>query len=66
MTPSQRTRRRSAGTAVKIVVIGPFAAGKTTLIRTINRLEAIDSGTITVDGQDIHRPGIDINSPARV
>jgi len=45
-----------------VVVCGPSGSGKSTLIRTINRLEAIDSGTITVDGQDIHRPGIDINA----
>src|SRR5438270_9131318 len=35
---TNRIRRRSAGTAVKIVVTGPFAAGKTTLIRTISEI----------------------------
>jgi polar amino acid transport system ATP-binding protein len=44
-----------------VVVCGPSGSGKSTLIRTINRLEAIDSGTITLDGEDIHRRGIDIN-----
>jgi len=44
-----------------VVVCGPSGSGKSTLIRTINRLEAIDSGTITVDGQDIHRRGLDVN-----
>ncbi|MBW8758610.1 MAG: amino acid ABC transporter ATP-binding protein [Burkholderiales bacterium] len=44
-----------------VVVCGPSGSGKSTLIRTINRLEAIESGTITFDGEDIHRPGIDLN-----
>jgi glutamate transport system ATP-binding protein len=34
-----------------VVVIGPSGAGKSTLCRAINRLETIDSGTITVDGK---------------
>ena len=34
-----------------IVLIGPSGSGKSTLCRTINRLEPIDSGTITIDGQ---------------
>ena len=33
-----------------VVVIGPSGSGKSTLCRTINRLEPIDSGTITLDG----------------
>jgi len=44
-----------------VVVCGPSGSGKSTLIRTINRLEEIDSGRIEVDGQDVHRSGIDIN-----
>jgi len=44
-----------------VVVCGPSGSGKSTLIRTINRLEAIESGTITFDGEDVHRPGIDLN-----
>jgi len=44
-----------------VVVCGPSGSGKSTLIRTINRLEAIESGTITFDGEDIHRAGIDLN-----
>jgi len=44
-----------------VVVCGPSGSGKSTLIRTINRLEGIDSGTITVDGEDIHRRGLDVN-----
>ena len=34
----------------KIVVCGPSGSGKSTLIRCINRLEAHDAGSITVDG----------------
>jgi glutamate transport system ATP-binding protein len=33
-----------------VVVIGPSGAGKSTLCRAINRLEEIQSGTITIDG----------------
>jgi polar amino acid transport system ATP-binding protein len=33
-----------------VVVVGPSGSGKSTLLRSINRLEAIDSGSITVDG----------------
>src|ERR1700689_2111074 len=36
-------RRRAAGTAVKIVVTGPFAAGKTTLIRTISEITVLST-----------------------
>jgi len=33
-----------------VVVIGPSGSGKSTLCRAINRLETIESGTITIDG----------------
>jgi len=39
-----------------VVVCGPSGSGKSTLIRTINRLEPIQGGTISVDGHDIHDP----------
>ena len=45
-----------------VVVCGPSGSGKSTLIRTINRLEPIQSGSITVDGQDAHQPGLDLNA----
>jgi hypothetical protein len=38
-----RMRRRAAGTAVKIVVTGPFGAGKTTLIRTISEITVLST-----------------------
>ncbi|MFJ2030992.1 amino acid ABC transporter ATP-binding protein [Streptosporangium sp. NPDC087985] len=40
-----------------LVVIGPSGGGKSTLCRTINRLETIDSGTITFDGQPLAAEG---------
>ena len=44
-----------------VVVCGPSGSGKSTLIRTVNRLEPIDSGRILVDNADIHAPGVDVN-----
>ena len=44
-----------------VVVCGPSGSGKSTLIRTVNRLETLQSGRITIDGQDIHRRGTDVN-----
>jgi uncharacterized protein len=38
-----KTRRRPGGTAVKIVVTGPFSAGKTTLIRTISEITVLST-----------------------
>jgi glutamate transport system ATP-binding protein len=40
-----------------VVVIGPSGSGKSTLCRAINRLETIDSGTITLDGTPIPAEG---------
>ncbi|WP_037856825.1 amino acid ABC transporter ATP-binding protein [Streptomyces sp. NRRL S-340] len=40
-----------------VVVIGPSGSGKSTLCRTINRLETIDSGTITIDGRPLPPEG---------
>jgi glutamate transport system ATP-binding protein len=40
-----------------VVVIGPSGSGKSTLCRAINRLEPIDSGTITFDGQPLPAEG---------
>jgi polar amino acid transport system ATP-binding protein len=37
-----------------VVVCGPSGSGKSTLIRTVNRLEEIQSGSIVFDGQDVH------------
>ncbi|WP_125775261.1 amino acid ABC transporter ATP-binding protein [Antribacter gilvus] len=40
-----------------LVVIGPSGSGKSTLCRAINRLETIDDGTITIDGQPMPAEG---------
>jgi len=40
-----------------VVVIGPSGSGKSTLCRAINRLETIDSGTITIDGDPLPAEG---------
>ncbi|MDM0089241.1 MULTISPECIES: amino acid ABC transporter ATP-binding protein [unclassified Variovorax] len=44
-----------------LVVCGPSGSGKSTLIRTVNRLEDIQSGAIEFDGQDVNSPSLDIN-----
>ncbi|MCS4275117.1 glutamate transport system ATP-binding protein [Mycetocola sp. BIGb0189] len=40
-----------------VVVIGPSGSGKSTFCRAINRLETIDSGTITIDGKQLPEEG---------
>ncbi len=45
-----------------VVVCGPSGSGKSTLIRTINRLEPIQSGKITIEGEDIHARTLDVNA----
>ncbi|WP_172170259.1 amino acid ABC transporter ATP-binding protein [Brevibacterium sp. CT2-23B] len=40
-----------------VVVIGPSGSGKSTLCRTINRLETITSGSITIDGRELPAEG---------
>ncbi|MGW4029421.1 amino acid ABC transporter ATP-binding protein [Streptomyces sp. NPDC004838] len=40
-----------------VVVIGPSGSGKSTLCRTINRLETIDSGSISIDGKPLPQEG---------
>jgi polar amino acid transport system ATP-binding protein len=43
-----------------LVVCGPSGSGKSTLIRCVNRLEQIQSGRLTVDGQDVQAPDVDL------
>ncbi len=43
-----------------VVVIGPSGSGKSTLCRTINRLEPIQEGTITIDGVALPEEGKDL------
>src|SRR6195952_804944 len=40
-----------------VVVVGASGSGKSTLCRCINRLETIDSGTITIDGKQLPEEG---------
>jgi glutamate transport system ATP-binding protein len=40
-----------------VVVIGPSGSGKSTLCRAINRLETINSGTVTFDGRPLPEEG---------
>jgi glutamate transport system ATP-binding protein len=42
---------------VVVVILGPSGSGKSTLCRAINRLEPIDSGTITLDGEPLPAEG---------
>jgi len=42
-----------------ICIIGPSGSGKSTLIRSINALVPINSGSITVEGQEVNDPAVD-------
>ncbi len=44
-----------------LVVCGPSGSGKSTMLRCINRLEAINSGDLVVDGIPVHDRKADIN-----
>ena len=44
----------------KVVIIGPSGSGKSTILRSINGLETIDRGRITVGGMDVSDPKVDI------
>ncbi|MDB6454943.1 amino acid ABC transporter ATP-binding protein [Falsirhodobacter sp. 20TX0035] len=44
-----------------VVVCGPSGSGKSTLIRTINALEPIGNGSLTLDGIAVHAKGTDLN-----
>ncbi|WP_432723753.1 amino acid ABC transporter ATP-binding protein [Jeongeupia wiesaeckerbachi] len=45
-----------------VVVCGPSGSGKSTLIRTINQLEPINDGEISVGGIIVNNPKTDINT----
>ncbi|ANW17416.1 amino acid ABC transporter ATP-binding protein [Streptomyces clavuligerus] len=47
----------AVGRGEVVVVIGPSGSGKSTLCRTMNRLETVESGTITIDGQPLPEEG---------
>lgn len=44
-----------------VVVCGPSGSGKSTLIRTINALEPIEKGNLTLNGTEVHAKGTDLN-----
>jgi len=44
-----------------VCLIGASGSGKSTLLRCINLLEKVDSGSITVDGQNITTDKLDVN-----
>jgi polar amino acid transport system ATP-binding protein len=48
-----------------ICLIGASGSGKSTMLRCINLLESIDSGRITVLGQEITARGVDVNAIRR-
>ncbi|MGA8046245.1 MAG: amino acid ABC transporter ATP-binding protein [Dermatophilaceae bacterium] len=50
----------TVGKGEVVVLIGPSGSGKSTLIRTINRLETIGSGTISIDGTVLPEEGKDL------
>jgi glutamate transport system ATP-binding protein len=47
----------AVGRGEVVVVIGPSGSGKSTLCRTMNRLETIESGRITIDGEPLPQEG---------
>jgi polar amino acid transport system ATP-binding protein len=48
-----------------VCLIGASGSGKSTLLRCINLLEKVDSGSITVDGQNITNDKLDVNQLRR-
>ncbi|MFG2292448.1 amino acid ABC transporter ATP-binding protein [Streptomyces sp. NPDC048603] len=47
----------TVGRGEVVVIIGPSGSGKSTLCRTINRLETVESGTISLDGRPLPDEG---------
>jgi ATP-binding cassette subfamily B protein len=43
-----------------IALVGPTGAGKTTIVNLLTRFYEIDSGTIRIDGEDIHTLKLDV------
>ncbi|QIM21131.1 amino acid ABC transporter ATP-binding protein [Phycicoccus sp. HDW14] len=47
----------TVGRGEVVILIGPSGSGKSTLCRTINRLETVESGSITIDGKTLPEEG---------
>lgn len=45
-----------------VVILGPSGSGKSTLLRTINGLDTVTSGTLTVDGVEVSSPKANLNA----
>jgi glutamate transport system ATP-binding protein len=50
----------TVGKGEVVILIGPSGSGKSTLCRTINRLETFESGSITIDGEELPAEGKDL------
>ena len=48
-----------------VCLIGASGSGKSTLLRCINLLEPLDAGRIVLRGQELTRPGVDVNAVRR-
>lgn len=48
-----------------VVILGPSGSGKTTLLRLIAGLETPDTGTITIHGSPVAKPGRNLVAPHR-
>ena len=44
-----------------LVIIGPSGSGKSTILRTLNLLEEVQGGEISIDGQSLTHPKTNIN-----
>jgi polar amino acid transport system ATP-binding protein len=48
-----------------VCLIGASGSGKSTLLRCLNLLEAVEAGTIVIDGQTITNGSVDVNALRR-
>ena len=49
------------GKSEVLVIIGPSGSGKSTMLRTLNLLEEVQGGEISIDGQSLTHPKTNIN-----